>query len=192
MKFKFVLKGDGHNRGWWLKVSTVDELIEYYKEVAPSRNGKVFENYLYGKEWNWAHPSTPNDSHCPHYKLAGLTDAIVRNGAEKGLPIYQSIMDFQGQVATNQLNDIQEYGAIYINRMGGYHHYYNDKEHAFVYRDKIIFPDFKKSEIKVSKFPYGSHYYAHIGDLEVRDGDTIKWNTYEEAYNMALKMLESD
>ena len=31
-KFTFVLKDKGtHNEGWWLKVSNVDELADYYE-----------------------------------------------------------------------------------------------------------------------------------------------------------------
>lgn len=53
--FTFVLRDKGtSNQGWWLKISNADELCEYYKEIAPTRNGRVFENYVYGKEWNFA------------------------------------------------------------------------------------------------------------------------------------------
>ena len=129
--------------------------------------------------------------HAPHRKEAPITDAIVRYATNKNLTILEGIRGFQSMVASQQIDTILNCGAIYINKNGGYHGYYKDKEYAFVHRDKIIFPDFKKNEIKVSKFPYGNHYYAHIDDLEVRDGDNIKWNTYEEAYNQALSMLEN-
>ena len=35
----------------------------------------------------------------------------------------------------------------------------------------------------------GEHYYAYIGNMQVRDGDILKWNTYEEAYSKALEYI---
>ena len=191
MSFTFVLKDKGTpNQGWWLKVSNVDELSAYYESINPTRMGRVFENYMYGKEWNYAHPGHVNKNHAPHFAEASLTDAVVRYASQHHYTILEAIHGFQAMVATEQLECIREYGAIYINRNGGYHmRTSGDIEYAFVHRDKIIFPEYTKKEIKISKFPYGQHYYAHIGDLEVRDGDTIKWNTYEEAYRQAEKFL---
>ena len=31
---------------------------------------------------------------------------------------------------------------------------------------------------------------AYIGNMEVRDGDIIKWNTYQEAYDVAAKLVD--
>ena len=44
----------------------------------------------------------------------------------------------------------------------------------------------------MKQFPGGEHYYAYIGDMQVRDGDTLKWNSYQEAYEMALSLLEEN
>ena len=96
-------------------------------------------------------------------------------------------------VAEQQMEEIRECGAIYVNRAGGYHGYYKKaKEYAVVKSDKLIFPDYRKNDIKITKFPYGNHYYAKVGSTEVRDGDVIKWNTYEEAYRQAEKYLCSE
>lgn len=189
--FTFVLRDKGtSNQGWWLKISNADELCEYYKEIAPTRNGRVFENYVYGKEWNFAHQGYKNESHCPHSGEAALTDAVVRYSGNNNLTILQGIQRFTQMVALQQLEEIKEHGVIYINQVGGYTwRGKNDEEYAFVKREKLVFPDFKKDQIKISKFPYGSHYYAYIGDLQVKDGDKIKWNTYYEAYRQAEKML---
>lgn len=151
--FLFVLKDKGtNNQGWWLKISSADELCAYYEEIVPTRYGKVFENYLYGKEWNWAHPSFKNTEHSKYLGEA----------------------------------------EIYINPVGGYHGYSGDKEYAFVRRKNIIFPDFKKEHIRVKSFPGGDHFYAYIGDMQVRDGDVLKWDTYEDAYNQALSILDKN
>ena len=193
-KFTFVLKDKGtSNQGWWLKISNIDQLAEYYETIVSSRNAKVFENYIYSKDWNWAHPLHPNKdgSHAPHLKETPITEAIVQYASNKNISILEGILGFQAMVIDRQIREILETGAIYINSHGGYHSYYHgDKEYAFVHRNAIIFPEYTRNEIKISQFPGGEHYYAHIGDLEVRDGDTIKWNTYEEAYKQALSFME--
>ena len=56
----------------------------------------------------------------------------------------------------------------------------------FCRRKSLVFPDFKKSDIRIQKYDCGSHYYAFVGDMQVRDGDRLKWNTYEEAYRLSL------
>lgn len=48
----------------------------------------------------------------------------------------------------------------------------------------------KKNDIRIKKFPYGNHYYAYIGDMQVKDGNIIKWNTYEDAHRAALSVLD--
>lgn len=191
--FTFVLKDKGtSNQGWWLKLSSVDELCDYYQEISLVRNEKVFENYVYGKEWNCYHKDTKNVSHCPHMKEAGLTDAIVRYGSARNYNILQAIQGFTAMVAEQQLDSIRENGAIYVNQMGGYHGYYEkDKEYAVVQREKLIFPEFQKADIRIKKFPYGQHFYAYVGDIEVKTDTACKWNTYEEALRQAEKYLNS-
>lgn len=192
MEWLFVLKDKGtRNQGWWLKISNVDELCAYISEVDPTRYGKVFENYVMGKEWNDYHPAFKNKNHSPHFNSVPLTDAIVKYGASNGLKIASAIDSFRAMVAFQQLESIRENGAIYINRVGGYHGYYaGDKEYAFIRRKELVFPQFKKDEIRIKQFPNGEHYYAYIDDMQVRDGDILKWDTYEEAYNRALEMIE--
>lgn len=193
-EFLFVLKDKGtSNQGWWLKISNADELCDYYEATKPTRYGNVFENYVYGKEWNWAHPIVPNESHAPHINEVGLTECVVRWGSKRNYNIIQSIQGFSAMVVEQQLDEIHKSGAIYINAVSGYHGYYpTDKEYAFVRRKELIFPDFKKDEIRVKQFPGGEHYYAYIGDMQVRDGDTLKWDSYQDAYEMALSLLEEN
>ena len=55
----------------------------------------------------------------------------------------------------------------------------------YIHKKDLVFPEFSEKDIRITKFPYGRHYYAYIGMTEVKDGDEIKWNTYEEAYKRA-------
>ena len=193
MEWLFVMKDRGtHNAGYWLKISSVDELVEYIKITNPTRYGKAFENYVFGKDYGGI-----TNSHWPYLDAEPLTQAIVMNEQnmkskyDTAMNIFQAIESFSSMVAMNMLNSLQETGAIYINRVGGYHGYYKDsKENGFVRRKELVFPDFKKDEIRIKKFSNGEHYYAYIDDMQVRDGDTLKWNTYEEAYKQAIYFIE--
>lgn len=187
MAFTFVLKDKGTKKqGWWLKITNVDELFDYYEKTMATRNSRVLENYIYGKEWN------PNSvEHAPHYKEAPITQDIVIYGANNNHNILQAITEFQAMVISNQLKGLRENGAIYINKLGGYHSSdTTDKEFSEIHKSKLVFPEYDRKDIRISRFPYGNHYYAHVGNVEVKDGDKIKWNTYEEAYRQAEKYLE--
>lgn len=39
------------------------------------------------------------------------------------------------------------------------------------------------------KIDKGQHYYAYVGDMQVRDGDVLKWNTYDEASIRACALV---
>jgi hypothetical protein len=186
MKYKFVLKDKGtNNQGWWLQLSNVDELIAYLEEVAPTRYGNAFENYIYGKEFD-----ETSKNHSPHSREVELTSAIGQYARMRETTFIQALIMFRNEVALRQMHEIEEHGSIFINRAGGYHSASEyDKCYDVVYRDNLIFPQFHKNDIRVKKFPYGQHYYAYIDDLQVKDGDTMKWNTYEEAYAQAEKLV---
>lgn len=191
MEWTFVLKDKGTRQaGWWLKISTADELIAYWKQTYPVKYGKVFENYVYGKEFDgYKCHRTGNMNHSPWLEEEDLTFACAEYAANKKLTIWQGIQGMTLEVAMRQLEKIRDYGAIFINRRGGYHTDY-DGHHEypdFVHRKELIFPDFKSSDIRIKQFPGGEHYYAYIGDTQVRDGDTLKWSTRDEAYKKALE-----
>ena len=183
--FLFVLKDKGtSNQGWWLKIDDFESLDDYYGLVNPTRYGKVFENYVYGKEFN-----RNSCEHMPHHKEADLTQAVVMYAQRHKMNILNGLQGFQLMVAENQMKRIEEDGAIYINQVGGYHGYYEgDKEYAWVRRKNLVFPDFKKEDIRVKQFPNGTHYYTYVGDLELKG----KCNTYESAYKKGEEYLCMD
>lgn len=194
MEWLFVMKDRGtSNAGYWLKISNIEEYMEYLKITNPTRYGKAFENYMYGKEFG-----APTLEHSPNIEEVPLTHAIVLHATNMNekystkMNIIDAIKDFSSRVVENQLRELQETGALYFNRVGGYHGFYSCmEENGFVRRKELVWPDFKKDEIRIKSFPGGDHFYAYIDDMQVRDGDTLKWNTYEEAYNQALSMLEA-
>ena len=184
MEYLFVLKDIGtSNQGWWLKISSIKELLNYHK-LTESIWGDVLDNYLSSKSYGGS------GSHCDNVKCDSLTNAVVMNAANKGLTIFEGIRSYKMELVLNQAKEIKESGAIYINRLGGYHGAYEgDNDKVFVRRKEMVFPEFKRGEIRIKKFSGGAHYYAYIDDMQVRNGDKLKWDSYAEAYEYAASIV---
>lgn len=192
MEWTFVLKDKGtSNQGWWLKLGSIQELEEYIKITNPTVYGNVFENYIYSKDYNDFKPrKNPTYSHSPHPDETSLTYAVCSHAARQHTNIINGIMSFAYESAMHKLQTIETYGCIFINENGGCHADYDgEHQYEFVRKSELVFPDFKKQDIRIRQFPGGTHFYAYIGKTQVRDGDTLKWNTYEEAYKQALHYL---
>ena len=84
---------------------------------------------------------------------------------------------------------MRAYGAVYINPVGG--HTYDLEYTQFCRRKDLVFPDFKESDIRIQKYEAGCHYYAFIGDMQVRNGNQMKWNTRDAAYQMAKSIIQN-
>jgi hypothetical protein len=94
-----------------------------------------------------------------------------------------------------KMNAILRYGSIYVNEAGGW---FMLQDHMKILKtvetENFKFPDilYTESDIKISKFQGGRHFYAKVGGFEVVDesGDS-KWNTEKYAYSVAKKFLEN-
>lgn len=168
-EYKFVFEPD--NNGWWLKVDSVEKLIDYHRKTEKFY-GDVLTDYLHNKEYHWQNKRTL---------------PIVMYAQKHHLTIIDAIIQFRLMVSQQQLERIHEDGAIYINSSGGYHSI-SDYTH-FIVKDKLIFPDYKTNDIKIEQFPGGTHWYAYIKGVQVKDGSVNKWNTYKEAYEYIQKFI---
>lgn len=92
------------------------------------------------------------------------------------------------EIGMKELNNIKRDGAVYINRVGG--STFSVDYTQFCRRKELIFPDFKKEDIRVRRFEGGCHWYAYIGDMQVRNGTELKWNTKEAAQRAAERIVE--
>ena len=177
MKYRFIFK----NGGWWLKISSVEELTEYDKKTA-LRN-PIARGFL-------------NSIHTEIFHTKGIEpttagDLIKLRAENSDMSLFQSACSFTIQSDSAKITQLMKGYSLYFNRDGGWHYGKNDYT-QWCDRDKLIWPDFKIDQIKIEKFPNGEHFYAYIDSMQVRDGDTLKWNTYEEAYNQALQYVTDD
>jgi hypothetical protein len=182
-KFVYIKSKTSDMGGWWLEVTTLEQLFDYH-EKTDRRWGRAVENWLNSKE-------ATAGGYNEHMKP--LTLSIALNAESKGHSIIDATLAFRQRMIEQQMQFLAEDGVLYINCVGGYNtstsgHSYKAQ---YVRRKELVFPNYKQSDIHISKFPMGEHYYARIGDLELRDGDTIKWNTYREAYDFAKTYIET-
>ena len=105
-------------------------------------------------------------------------------------------VNLENAVLRNRINDFLKYGEIYLA----------DGVQQFMYREDMFeiietveskmlsYPreaQFHLEEVRymqwdVPGFPKGEHWYAKIGNLDVRDKEgNMKWNTKAEAENAA-------
>lgn len=63
------------------------------------------------------------------------------------------------------------------------------EESNFLYRKFLQYPMFTEDDIVIKSFNDGTHSYARMADLEVREGDTVKWDTFDEAYQACLRII---
>lgn len=185
-KYFFVLYGNETEKGWWLKITNISDLISYHKEYA-SKYSKAFENILTDKDLG-----ASTITHGKHLREMPLAQLIVLKSMNEHISLGKAIEEISDEVIDAQVTAMNEEGAIYINSLGGWCIKPVGKRFQFMWKDTMYFPNFTESDIKVSKFKGGTHYYAYIGNMEVRDGDIFKWNTREEAYNMAKSCLSNN
>lgn len=176
MKFRFVLKDEGtRNQGWWLKISSVGEYFDYKYALG-------FDDPLVQGVYDYA----TQIGH--HNHLDYLPTCLYIMAQNRGISIIEAANLLGIESSHVQLDLLDKGYNLYFNRVGGWHYGKNDFT-QWIDKEELVFPNFKKNEIKIKQFIDGTHFYAYIDNMQVRDGDTLKWNTYEEAYNKALQVI---
>ena len=177
------------NGGWWLKLTSVAELNDYHKKTDDSRYEEAFLMYMHeGHPYEILERLELKDRlekmKDPNFRK--LQAAVIQAESGDG-----TIMDgfrwLNIEVGMKELNDLKSYGVVYINREGG--STYDLSYTQFCRRKELVFPDYSLGDIRVKQFGGGEHFYAYIGDMQVRDGDELKWNTYAEAYQHAERIV---
>lgn len=181
-KHLFVLAGSGPKSGWWLKITGPEELAEYHSQHN-GKYGRALLNIIRDKD---------GGQHGPHAREIPLAQAAYYHAVNQEISPVISLLDLSYQTSVAQLQALHEHGAVYINSVGGWNWNPGIEITQHIWRDGFAFPSFTKDDIRISKFPGGSHYYAHIGPMEVRDGDIIKWSSRQEAYEHALACLPEE
>ena len=169
-KWKFILT----DSGWWLRIESIDQLLEYQKLDRCIQRG--FNDVLKG-----------NDSQIAQYLRikAQNTESTILDTAYK----------LQFQLYDNYISYLQSVGFVNINKDGGC----NGERfltRAVVYSDNLVFPHFTEKDIRVETFEsadyrsnYQYHWYAYLGTIQLHDGDKMKWDTKAEAMEFARRYI---
>lgn len=175
MEYTFIFM-DG---GWWLKIRTVEELASYIM-AADSRWENALDNLLNSKEFTrrgTKHADT-------------LATAIGFYGINRGLNGIDATTSLREQLVNNQLDEIRNGRTLLVNKNGGYFALKDEKYSQWCRKKELSFPDFDKKDLKIERFPMGKHWYAYLGNMQIRDNDKSKFNSYEEAYEYAQQFIK--
>jgi len=173
---------EDENQGWWLKISTIEELGNYYMKTN-QRWGDCLAEYM--------HHAKEYEEDGNYMRFSQLLQAIVMLGERRRLNIFDAITQFKLMCFSQQCEILRQSEYLVFNQVGGYHR--GPVNHSqFVTRKTFTWPDFKEHDIRVTQFPGGAHYYVRIGDMELHEHGNIKWNSYDEAYQVALRYIAKE
>ncbi|ENZ28695.1 hypothetical protein [Enterocloster clostridioformis] len=199
MEYLFVY--DQESQGWWLKLDTPEKLLDYMSQTKDSRMTGALDLYL--ELYKQGHENSDKKSvlevldsmtqeerftlmmkNMKNFNL--MYGAIIQAEKINGT-IFDGFRSLNIEMGFKELNDIRRNGQTYINQVGGstFHIQYTQ----WCRRKELIFPNYTDSDIRIKQFDGGNHYYAYIGDMQLRDGDNLKWNTYEQAYDAAIDIV---
>ena len=189
MSWTFVQK----HGGWWLKISSPEELRAYHETMASNNPiARGFRSAVNCREFSTVdgialrYKFGISEPMQPHVNAEGYAIGLKAQNERTGL--LRSAAALAAQTDDAQLDSLAKGSYLLFNRHGGWH-CDTDKTYRWIRKADLTFPDLKTKDIKIEKFPAGEHFYAYIGDIQVRDGDTLKWDTYEEAYKKAKEYI---
>lgn len=188
IEYLFIYDGEM----WWLKLTEVEQIIDYHKKTDSRYEGAINLYMKFkqdGKEWYNLLDGMPLQERIKMMEnkdFKYLQCAMIKAQQAEG-NIFDGFRCLNMEIGTTELEIIREHGAVFINSAGGHTHGIETVQ--FCRRKQLIFPSFKREEIRVKQFKGGQHWYAYIGDMQIRDGDQLKWNTQEAAQAAAEAMV---
>lgn len=186
MSYKFVKirpKNSDKNGFWYFVPNSIEQVQEHFNKIFGQEIKAGVKDKFGTIEFN-KHPET------------AWRHAVDITNMFSGNPWVVDAVNLENQILHNRINDFLKYGDIYLA----------DGVQQFMYRDDIFeiteeieseilsYPreaQFHLEEVRymqwdVPGFPKGEHWYAKIGNLDIKDKDgNMKWNTKEEAEKAA-------
>lgn len=206
VRFTFVhAKAPEEAKGWWLKITDIETLTAYaVKTRGNARMRKAFDLYCElhqkGQEYSPAKSvkEVLNEMPAEERVQNMIKNPSVYNTLYGAIAMAESvngtILDgfrcLNMESGSAYLRHIRQDGVCFINKMGGCNDFieYDD----WCSRNDLIWPDFKMSDIRLKQYPKGRHWYAFIGDMEVHNGDTLRFDTKEDAHMAAANIVNTN
>lgn len=204
IQFIFVYaKSPKEAQGWWLKISSMEELEAY---IQKTRGGKTttkgFELYskLYmnANENGGKKPIREILEEMPPEKRHELmmTDMRAFNSMMGGIMMAEkmqgTILDgfraMNMEIGMTYMRHIKEDGVCFINKNGGCNSII--EYDTWCRKNDLVWPDFTRDQIRTKQYDGGTHWYAFIGDCEVRNEDGgLQFPSKMEAYEAACAVM---
>ena len=166
--------------GWCLKISSVDELQDYWLEARGLKIREGFANYLNSAEFEQATGKGRRTHHVNHdesYLVA--MSCHVEGYRENPRSAVEVFVDVYDEVYKGMAKTIEQFGPIYINERGGYFWLGKDMVETDLKNvDQFVIPGEK---ITVRRWPNGIHFYSYVGGVSVDYRGRNKWDTEKEA-----------
>lgn len=192
MEYLFVYDGNG----WYLKLTNAEQITDYHKKTAAKKYESAISLYFKMVQQK----KTPYEyleamDGMERIKMMMSTDfkyiqcAVALAEKQEGT-FLDGLRMLLMETGMNELETIREYGAVYINPAGGHTH--GIEYTQFCRRKELIFPCYTVDDIRIEQFKGGQHWYAYVGDMQVRDGDSLKWDTKPEARAAAERIVRGN
>lgn len=188
MEYLFVYDG----KSWWLKLTGAEQIIDYHKQTESRYEGAV-KMYMKMKEDGKEFYDLMEGLSCrERIKLMEDRDykylhCAAIKARQTGGTLLDGFRFLNMEAGAAEMETVRRYGAVFINPAGGHTH--GIRTEQFCRRKQLVFPDFRSDEIRIKQFKGGGHWYAYVGDMQVRDGGRMKWDTEEGARKAAEALV---
>lgn len=187
MEYLFVYDG----KSWWLKLTSAEQIINYHQQT--SRYEGAVKMYMKMKEDGKESPdlmaglSLKEQINLMEDRDYRYLQCAVIKAQQTGGTLFDGSRLLNIEAGAAELENIRRYGAVFINPAGGNTH--GIRTVQFLRRKQLVLPDFRSDEIRIKQLKDGEHRYAYIGDMKVRDGNRMKWDTEEEVRAVAEALM---
>lgn len=170
-KFVFLYNGCG----WFLKLDSLDMLNRYMREIWNIRKAECLSDLERIKKK--LHPTSDIASACQ----------ILANA--KGTGTWHEFQALRESQYAEMTQMILEGRTLYVNVNGGYNTRI-DKAINRYESETLMWPVFSEEDIRIKKWLGGTHYYAYIGHIQVKESDTLKWDSESDARMAAMRYVK--
>lgn len=171
-KHVFLFNG----KGWFLMIDSLGELNKYHKMIWAIRKEDFFDDLR--REREGKHPTSD---------LANLCQITARLKGKDSYAEFERLQRIQHEQMSRMILDGH---TLYVNPAGGYTpHMENVMNHYE--SENLQWPVFREDDIRIKQWPGGTHYYAYIGEVQVKDGDTLKWESESDARMAAMAYVST-
>lgn len=174
MSYTFICTPE---KNWYIKITSIEQLIDYWKDVFNPRLEKALNTIEDTKEYG------NTMQHCDIFQML-----IGQTAKGEGLTYKEAYEKIVYNHRIGQYQALCNGETIYINKNFGWNTIPKETE-QFIHKNNFDFPMMKSEKIKIEQFPMGTHFYLFIDGVQLRKNDNLKFDSYKEAYDFAQKYV---